>query len=214
MTPGRELLRAAKASASSHRPTLCLPVGQPVTGLLRPVVTRPGAIPADDVRALTEWRNRFVNSFLTEFVATEEHTERWLVETVGPDETRILFMVEDLDGRTVGYLGLAFIDWDAESAELDHFVRGADAPAGLMSGAREAIWSWGRNALGLTKLSVRARSDNSVVEYYTTKAGGRELRRVPLRREETPNGIRWVEDPSLTNHELAVVHIELESDDG
>src|SRR3954469_15815153 len=93
---GRELLSAAKASASYPPPALCLPVGRPAVGLLRPVITRTGRIPYADLQALTEWRNRFVHAFLSEFTATEERTERWLVESVGSDDSRILFMVDDL----------------------------------------------------------------------------------------------------------------------
>ena len=206
------MLRAAKASASSPHPALCLPVGSPVTALLRPVVTRPGAIAPGDLSALTEWRNRFVSSFLSEFQADEQRTERWLVQSVGPDDTRILFMVEDPARRTIGYIGLAFIDWDAGRAEADAVVRGAEAPPGLFARALATMWSWGRNALGLSTLGVRVRSDNAALAFYY-KAGFRETRRVPLRREERPDEVRWVEDPSLPPGGLSLVHMSLEQDD-
>ena len=211
---GRELIQAAKASAAPAQPTLCLPVGQPVVGLLRPVVTRPGATSPTDVRALTEWRNRFVEAFLTEFEAREERTERWLVESVGPDDTRILFMVEDDGGRTVGYMGLAFIEWDTGYAEADAVVRGANAPPRLMTRSLETMWSWGRGALGLTRLGVRVRSDNTAIAFYR-KIGFRERGRVPLRRDRLDDGLtRLVEDPLSGAGEPSLVHMELEGDGG
>ncbi len=127
---GREVLRATKAAASYPQPALSLPVGSPVIGSMRPVVTVPGAIPPSDVEKLTQWRNRFVDVFLTEFVATETRTQRWLSESVGPDEGRILFMIDDHEGRTVGQLGLTLIDWDTGWGELDAWIRGEDAPSG------------------------------------------------------------------------------------
>jgi RimJ/RimL family protein N-acetyltransferase len=206
---GRELMRAAKTSASAEQPALCLPVGRPVEGLLRPVVTRPGQTSPADVRALTEWRNLFARAFLTEFVATDERTERWLADSVGPDDTRILFMLDDAMGRTVGQMGLAYIDWEAGYAEADAVVRGAEAPRGLVTRALGTMWRWGRGALGLSRLGVRVRSDNSAIPFYE-KAGFRELRRVPLRPDMRADGVRWVEDPSLAGPELTLVHMELE----
>lgn len=208
---GRELMRAAKASAAPGQPTLCLPVGRPGAGLLRPVATQPGATSPEDVRALTDWRNRFVRSFLSEFVADEERTERWLVESVGRDDTRILFMVEDGDGHTVGYMGLAFIDWETGYAEADAIVRGGDAPPGLFTRGLETMWSWGSDALGLTRMGVRVRSDNPAIAFFQ-KMGFRERGRVPLRREQEGDGLRWVEDPSLEAGEPSLVHMELEAD--
>jgi hypothetical protein len=210
---GRELLRAAKASAASERPTLCLAVGQPVVGLLRPVSTRPGRTSPEDVRVLTDWRNRHVQSFFTEFVATEERTARWLVESVGPDDTRILFMVDDTAGRTVGYMGLAFIDWDTGYAEFDAIVRGGGGPPGLMARSIRTMWSWGRSALGLELLGGRVRSDNPALGFFG-KVGVREHRRVPLRREEAGGEVRWVEDPSMEAGDPSAVHLELLDDGG
>jgi hypothetical protein len=72
MTIGRRLLRAAKEAAVAHGTVLSLPVGRPVEAILRPVTTREGFLNAEDVQALTQWRNRFVRSFLTEFEATDK----------------------------------------------------------------------------------------------------------------------------------------------
>src|SRR5262245_66675867 len=92
---GRVLLTALKAAARSQRPGLVLAVGSPPGVLLRPVASRPGQLDADDVRRLTCWRNRHVHSFLTEFRATEERTARWLVDVVGRNDGKILFMAGD-----------------------------------------------------------------------------------------------------------------------
>jgi RimJ/RimL family protein N-acetyltransferase len=182
-----------------------------VVALLRPVVTRLGELSSADVRNLTEWRNRFQRAFLTEFVANERRTERWLVESVGPDDSRILFMVDDVGGRAVGHMGLAFIDWETGHAEADAVVRGTAAPAGLMSRALDTVWQWARTTLGLTTLGVRVRSDNSALAFYE-KRGFRERRRVPLRREQFAEELHWVEDRSLANGALSLVYLELEGE--
>ena len=212
MISGRELLIALKASAPPEGAALCLAVGKPPLAMLRPVATRPDRLNAADVRLLTLWRNRFVKSFLHEFVADEERTRQWLTEMVGPDETRILFMVDDLAGSTVGYMGLAFIDWQTKWGEADAIVRGAEAVPGLMTTAMRTMLDWAQNQLGLKTLGVRVRSDNTALDFYR-KFGFREERRNGLRATEEPDGPRWVEDSSLPATEPSLVHMILEAPD-
>jgi hypothetical protein len=114
---GRNLLLLIKSTGRSGAPCLSLPVGIPVAAVLRPVATELDAQNGQDVLHLTEWRNNHVESFLTEFLATPSQTRRWLAETVGPSDSRILFMLDRLDGESVGYMGLAFIDWASGYAE-------------------------------------------------------------------------------------------------
>jgi len=192
---GRELLCASKVGA------MRLPVGDPIRAWLRPA-----GLDAVDAARLVEWRNRFVTAFLTEFEATEERTVRWLTETVAPDETRILFMLDLPGGETVGYLGLAFIDWEAGRGEADAVVRGTEAPGGLMTAALHTVLDWARGPLGLKELGVRVRSDNPALAFYE-KAGFCEMQRVPLRVVESPGMMAWVEDPTVAETKLSLVHM-------
>ena len=185
---------------------LSIPVGDPVEAVLRPVVTVAGNVNANDVRVLTEWRNRFVGSFLTEFEATEARTEQWLTEVVGPDPTRMLFMLDDVHGRTIGYLGLAFIDWQERTGEADAIVRGVDELPGIMTKALLALLRWAHRELGLTKaLNVRVRSDNPAVDFYLKL--GTETRRVPLREIKEPGMTRLVEDESFAESSTELVYL-------
>jgi RimJ/RimL family protein N-acetyltransferase len=206
MSRSQELLQALKTGLQA---TFSIPVGDPLGAFLRPVITVPGKVNRDDVRVLTEWRNRFVRSFLTEFEATEARTEAWLTEIVGPDPTRILFMLDDLDGRTIGYLGLAFIDWEERTAEADAIVRGVDHLPGVMTKALLALLRWAHRELGLTRgLNVRVRSDNPAVHFYLKL--GTETRRVPLREIDEPGMKRWVEDESLATSSTELVYIKFQ----
>ena len=205
MSGGRELLVTLKANATANAPSLCIPVGLPVEAVLRPVATAPGRLNANDVRVLTEWRNRFVSSFLTEFEATEARTEQWLTEVVGTDETRILFMLDDARGETVGYLGLAFIDWENLTGEADAIVRGAETAPGVMARAMFTLLAWARGQLGLKSVGARVRSDNPALQFFLKFAV--ERKRVPLHAVEEPDMIRWVEDETLANAPVSLVYI-------
>ena len=199
------MIQALKASATTGQPCLSLPVGSPVEALLRPVSTAPGNLNENDVRVLTEWRNRFVKSFLTEFEATEERTSAWLTEVIGPDPTRILFMLDDAHGKTVGYLGLGFIDWQKGVGEADAIVRGAEVAPGVMAKALFTLLGWGYQQLGLETIGARVRSDNPSLNFFLKI--GRELKRVPLRRTDEPGMVRWSEDETLVTSSASLVYL-------
>lgn len=206
---GRDLLAALKATAGAAGPGLVIPVGSPLEATLRPVATSEKLLNAKDVQALTDWRNRYVNAFLSEFEATPGRTARWLVDVVRVNSGKILFMADDLSGETWGYMGLDYIDWDRGYGEADAIVRGGDAVPGRTKRALQALLAWGRGHLGLRELGVRVRSDNPAVAFYR-KGSFREVRRVPLRRVAEPGGARWVEDPSLQSAPIHLVHMRWE----
>lgn len=203
---GRLLLKGLKETAGSPGPELKLVVGQPAIAVLRPVATRPDRINARDVSYLTQWRNRFVTSFLTEFNATDTQTANWLSRIVGPNDGKILFMVDDMAGNTFAYMGLDFISWEEMSGEADAIVRGGDAPPGTMKVALTALLDWASGSLGLRHLGVRVRSDNSALEFYR-KIGFVEQSRTPLVRHTEQNMIRWSPATPDQAGEIELVHM-------
>jgi RimJ/RimL family protein N-acetyltransferase len=204
--PGQTLLRALKDATVAGAPSLVLPVGDPVRALLRPIATVPGATDATDVRLLGEWRNRHVKSFLTEFVANDARTVQWLTGAIHANSSKMLFMLDDLNGQRLGHLGLGFIDWPARYGEADAIVSGGASPPGLMKLALQTLLHWAQQQLGLKTLAVRVRSDNPAVAFYE-KVGFRELERVPLAVRHDGETTEWYEDPSLTSCEASLVHM-------
>jgi len=206
VSAGERLLRALKDSARAGQPTLLLPVGQPLCALLRPIATLPGATDVSDVRLLSEWRNRHVKSFLTEFVADEARTTRWLTERIHADGGKMLFMLDTLDGQRLGHLGIGFVDWRASYGEADAIVSGGASPPGLMKLALRTLLHWAREQLGLRTLAVRVRSDNPAVAFYR-KVGFEEIKRVALAATTHAGGVDWHEDPTLGPCEPSLVHM-------
>ncbi len=204
---GQSILRYFKESAGKPGARLCLSVGQPPLALLRPVATDHRFINKSDVEALTKWRNKYVGSFLTEFNATAEQTTQWLTKSVAVDDSRILFMIDDLAGRTFGYMGIAFIDWTKHYVEADAIVRGETAPPGTMAACLKALLAWAKNSLGLHHIQVRVRSDNPALDFYR-KLGFREEKRVSLRKTTQAEKIIWLEDSAPSPVQL--VHMTLD----
>lgn len=209
---GQQLLAALKSTAKHGHVSLALPVGQPVKALIRPIATVSGHLDPEDVRLLTEWRNRYVKSFLTEFVANDGRTAQWLTKSVHANPSKMLFMVESLAGERFGHIGLGFIDWATGYGEADAIVSGGSSPKGLMKESLQALLRWARDVLGLSKLAVRVRSDNSAVEFYR-KVGFVEYQRVPLLAEKTADGVNWFESPQAKDYVASLVYMQLELKD-
>src|SRR2546430_14507985 len=129
---GRNLLVLLKATAGMPSPALIIPVGYPPKAFLRPVATKKELLNAEDICLLTCWRNRFVQAFLSEFQATESRTAQWLVDVVGPKEGKILFMLDNPNGGTVGYMGLGYIEWERRYGEAGALGAGAGGSQGTI----------------------------------------------------------------------------------
>lgn len=204
MSEGRLLLRALKHTAGSGEIPVVLRV--PNTNFyLRPVAVLPNKLNSGDVGCLTKWRNQYVDAFLTRFNATPERTANWLCNTIASDDSKILFMLEEVPFSPCGYLGLAFIDWEKESGEADAIVRGVEAPKGTMSLALRALMHFARSTLSLKKLGVRVLSDNPALTFYK-KAGFVETFREPLAEKTISGETTFTEAPQNTNPKLWLVH--------
>ena len=166
-----------------------------------------------DVIWLSEWRNRHVRSFLTEFNATPQRTQEWLTKVVAHDISRILFMIEELGQHPLGYIGMAFIDYGRHVAEADSVVRGNTGHPGIMTLALQTLIEWARACLGIKKFGVRVLNDNPAVAFYE-KFGFREVKRTPLQCEISPGFVAWKEVIGKLDSKAEIrwlLHMELPS---
>jgi RimJ/RimL family protein N-acetyltransferase len=171
--------------------------GQSIT--LRPLQAAGQQISEEDIERLTEWRNRNSQYFLTDFTTTHERTRNWAISMAGPDLSRILFLLDTVDGVTFGHVGLCNIDEGKSYCELDNIVRGNGGPKGAMAAAVEALSRWTTETMRLQHLWVRVIADNPAVSFYE-RLGFQFVKDVPLvRHPDGPSSVRWQEA-----HDLAV----------
>jgi RimJ/RimL family protein N-acetyltransferase len=207
LTNGKELLSLIKKTTQANISPLVIPVGHPVAAYLRPIATADkDNLDAIDLQLLSQWRNKYVKSFLTEFNATPERTAIWLTSHVHHNDGKILFMLEDLNGNRLGHIGLAFINWETGYGEADAIVSGGDSPKGLMKFALQTSLTWAKSQLGLTSIGVRVRSDNSALEFYK-KVGFIEYKRIALVRSFENDSVIWSEEPSVKESVASLVYM-------
>jgi len=203
----QKLLRSLKDVAGLDGPCLGLRIIGYGGHFLRPIPTKRGQLNPQDVAWLTEWRNQYPTSFLTEFSATDNQTAEWLSNKIYFADDRIAFMIENSQGVSVGYMGIAFIDWVASYVEADSIVSGGNNPKGLMASGLITLLRWANGQLGLRNVGVRVLSDNPALIFYQ-KLGFVETHRVPLRKISRDGYIEWIEDTSLSlSNRYLVYHI-------
>ena len=207
---GKWLLHFMKMSAKStelNTAPLCIPVGNPVIAFLRPVAVQSSSLNPQDVALLTAWRNKYVTSFLTEFEATTEQTSAWLMDIVAKKDNKILFMLDNLQGQTFGYMGLDYINWETGYGEADAIVKGEEAPKGVMTMSLETLLAWGVSMLGLKELHVRVLEDNPALNFYKNM-GFLPYKYMPLIEQKTAHQTTWVEMPIHTDSKRKLVYLQ------
>lgn len=146
--------------------------------VLRPVDRAAADDPAL-VSALTEWRLRHRENFLSVFTPTARRTRRWLAQSVLDAPDRVLFLITDERGDSLGHIGLSRID--GPSAEVDNVLRGVDTGSSrLMHFSHVALARWACEALGVEELFLRVFADNARAVASYARVGFRPVRVEPL----------------------------------
>lgn len=80
-----------------------------------------------DLPLLARWRNDPENRrfFFSPFLVSSSGQEKWY-EALLADRSRVVFMMEALDGTTVGTIGLDKIDWRNQHAEIGQLLLDAE----------------------------------------------------------------------------------------
>lgn len=74
------------------------------------------------IECLTKWRQKYMKYFLTQFTATNERTQLWLNNYVLLDDTTILFLIQNEEGKWIGNFAISNIR--EKDAELVNLIRG------------------------------------------------------------------------------------------
>ncbi len=148
----------------------------------------------DSIQLLADWRHASQNSFPAIFPVSLEGTRRWLIKQVLETPDRLLFWVKSPEGQKIGHAGIFRIDFDERNLEIDNVVRGVSrVMRGAMYSSVQAILSWVFTTLEMRDVFLRVFSDNPKAIRLYEHCGFRETMRMPLKREQEGDVIRWIE---------------------
>lgn len=150
------------------------------------------------INQITNWRNLYSDAFPTQFKATPDSTKEWLSGRLLDVSDRILFLVVNKTGETIGHLGFNNCLNQEHEFEIDNVVKGdLKKNPGLFSRALTATIEWARKVIGVEKFYLRVLDDNHRAINFYKKNGFNETHRTPLKKEKKP---------SLTIYREAVAH--------
>ena len=184
----REVLAALKSASFKSEDIPVLGDAGAVVGYLAPITSAD----VDDyelLEALCRWRSLAKYGFLTVFEPSVEKTRSYLTGFSLPDPGRILFLVRDSDGRSVGNIGLCNVNTDA--AELDNVVRGETVPvSGFMRLVIAAVLNFAFDKLNVGRVYLNVLSNNDAAFQSYIRAGFSKIGTQALERTETSDGFR------------------------
>lgn len=146
------------------------------------------------IKLLTEWRNKNVQVYPTQFTATEESTSSWLENKLLAVEDRILFFVQNRTGDVIGHIGFNGCHNNEKYFEIDNVVRGVEAKdPGLFGKALQSLIEWARKLLNVDGFFLRVMDDNKHAIQFYEKNGFYESKKIPLVSTKSNNVISYKE---------------------
>jgi RimJ/RimL family protein N-acetyltransferase len=125
-------------------------------------VTRGDLGQPEAVSRLSRWRQAAADDLPGPFPLTEEGTRRWLAEHILGAGDRLLFWVRDLDGTSVGHVGLSGLDLEGGQVEIDQVVRGQpEALPGVMYSSVQALVAWAFQTFPVQRITLQVSADNT-----------------------------------------------------
>lgn len=148
------------------------------------------------ISKLTVWRNEHKYVYPSQFTATPESTKSWMTSRLLDVPDRILFLVENKFGKTIGHLGfangLAMIKENKSYLEIDNVVRGVKSvDQGLMAKALRSLLDWADEKLMPEQIFLRVFSDNEKAIQFYLKNGFIKDVKLPLTKEVRTDGIYY-----------------------
>ena len=145
------------------------------------------------VELFARWRKENPTISPSQFVITNERTEKWLNDLVINNNNRIIFLIQDLKDRYIGHIGFAGFRYEQKTAEVDSVLRGEkNVDPGMMQYAMAALLQWGRERLLLEHFDLEVLSDNAHAVSFYERCGFIKDKLIPLVKVETSDEVRWI----------------------
>ena len=143
------------------------------------------------VKSLSVWRDSHQYAYPSRFEVTDEGTAKWLNAAVIQNPNRLLFLIQDANGKNLGHIGL--LKLDTTRCEIDNVLRGEPDCPGIISAALAELEYFCYEELGLEFLELRVLASNKhAVDFYLNQ-GYVEVKKIGLSNNGSGNTVNLVE---------------------
>jgi perosamine synthetase len=143
------------------------------------------------IKLMGMWRDAHQYAYPSRFKVTDDGTTKWLTSAVIENENRLLFLMQNPDGKYLGHIGL--LKLDSERCEIDNVLRGESENPGFVTLALIELEKFAYEELGLENLELRVLESNKHAVNFYLKNGYIESRRISLQNVGTEEQINLVE---------------------
>lgn len=209
----KAIIRQLKKLETGHLNSFFIPIKKyngSIIGRLTPI-SKEMASESSVIERLAKWRQQYMKYFLTQFVASNERTYLWLNNFVIPDDTRILFLIQDEEGKLIGNFGTCNIG--ENEAELDNLIRGErGGDPKLIFFAEISLMDWLYQSLGVEDIYLHAFSNNSKTINLHTSVGFEKSQTYQLVKIETNQEIKYHvnQNQKLSNNEFGLLKMTID----
>lgn len=165
--------------------------------------------------ALTSWRNLYKHTYPTQFVATINSTERWILKNILENPNKILFKIIDGSEIMLGHIGLNFNDKNRGSIEIDNVAISPDSKRkGIMSKCLKKLIQWCKSTLPVNDICLKVLESNKEAQYFYLRNGFHQVYKIPLRRNEIQKRIELVADEEANDDAFIVMKFKEKTQPG
>jgi perosamine synthetase len=122
------------------------------------------------VQSLAEWRDAHQYAYPGHFKVTTDGTKNWLISQVIDNVNRLLFLITDSTGKSIGHAGLLLGD-EVSEIEIDNILRGESGFPGAMSEVMRTLEEWAYQELGIDVCKLRVLKSNTHAMSFYEKLG-------------------------------------------
>jgi len=143
----------------------------------------------DILSSLTDWRNRHMGMFLTQFHATPDRTRSWLENVVFRTSGQMMFLIYE-EENLIGQVG--FKDLTYQDGIVDGGMRGnASSNPKILTYAHKALIKWLFDNTQVLCLHGWLVADNPGGIMMNKQVGWHDWEKYPLIREESNGETAW-----------------------
>jgi len=145
----------------------------------------------ETIELVTKWRNENWDGFPTKFHAKFDTTKAWLKKNINSKQ-QILFLII-YDGQKIGHYGFSYNDEKDDCIWFETVVKGEPSIApGVMEYIETFLLKWVHDEFNVSWVKGYVFSDNFRTIRLHEKCGWLTLNAIPLKREFSKDGWKWV----------------------
>lgn len=184
---------------------ICLPIYNKtkIVGYLHPIIFGFEYIMPEIIPLITKWKKENPSISASRMInITEQMTQEWITKFVLLRKDRLLFMIQDINYRYIGYIGYSSFNFFKKQCQIDAVLRGQkNLLPGIMGMSIKTLLYFGFNKLLLENILISTDPNNLRAYNLFQKIGFKQFDRVPLKLIYiNENQSRWIPDITLTEN--------------